>query len=509
MAHTSEKASTAGNVGKIVQVIGPVVDVEFAEGTLPAILNAVRLSDPGLATGVPIDIVTEVAQHLGENRVRCISMKPTDGVVRGMEAVDSGQPISVPVGVATLGRVLNVVGDPVDELGPVNSEERWAIHREAPPFDEQSTETEMFETGIKVIDLLEPYTKGGKTGLFGGAGVGKTVLIQELINNVALQHGGYSVFAGVGERTREGNDLLREMVESKVISFGDAFMKHWHDNGVFDLTKVDRASLEKSKVALIYGQMTEPPGARLRVGLAGLTVAEYFRDTQGQDVLLFIDNIFRFTQAGSEVSALLGRMPSAVGYQPNLATEMGELQERITSTKKGSITSVQAIYVPADDLTDPAPATAFAHLDATTVLSRQISELGIYPAVDPLGSTSKILEPRIVGDEHYRVARAVQTILQRYKDLQDIIAILGIDELSEDDKLTVARARKIQRFLSQPFFVAEQFTGLKGRYVKIADTIDGFDRIAKGELDEYPEQAFLYKGTIDEVVEHGKKLAAA
>jgi F-type H+-transporting ATPase subunit beta len=388
----------------------------------------------------------------------------------------------------------------------VRSEERWPIHRQAPPFDEQSTQVEMFETGIKVIDLLEPYTKGGKTGLFGGAGVGKTVLIQELINNVALQHGGFSVFAGVGERTREGNDLLREMVESKVIDFGEAFMKSWHETGSFDLTKVDRESLSKSKVALIYGQMTEPPGARLRVGLSGLTVAEYFRDTEGQDVLLFVDNIFRFTQAGSEVSALLGRMPSAVGYQPNLATEMGELQERITSTKRGSITSVQAIYVPADDLTDPAPATAFAHLDATTVLSRQISELGIYPAVDPLGSTSKILDPRIVGEAHYKVARQVQTILQRYKDLQDIIAILGIDELSEDDKLTVARARKIQRFLSQPFFVAEQFTGLKGKYVKIADTIESFARIAAGELDEYPEQAFLYKGTLDEVVEHGRRL---
>ena len=514
MAQTAEQMSTgvartATNVGKVVQVIGPVVDVEFAEGQLPPILNAVRIQDPGTETGVPIEIVTEAAQHLGENRVRCISMSPTDGVVRGMDAVDQGGPISVPVGRATLGRVLNVIGAPVDELGPVNSEERWGIHREAPPFDEQSTETEMFETGIKVIDLLEPYTKGGKTGLFGGAGVGKTVLIQELINNVALQHGGFSVFAGVGERTREGNDLLREMVESKVISFGDAFMQHWHDTGSFDLTKVDMAALGKSKVALIYGQMTEPPGARLRVGLAGLTVAEYFRDVEGQDVLLFVDNIFRFTQAGSEVSALLGRMPSAVGYQPNLATEMGELQERITSTKKGSITSVQAIYVPADDLTDPAPATAFAHLDATTVLSRQISELGIYPAVDPLGSTSKILDPRLLGAEHYRVARAVQTILQRYKDLQDIIAILGIDELSEDDKLTVARARKIQRFLSQPFFVAEQFTGLKGRYVKIADTIEGFDRIAKGELDEYPEQAFLYKGTIDEVVEHGRRLQGA
>ena len=423
-----------------------------------------------------------------------------------MTAVDTGGPISVPVGHGTLGRVLNVIGEPVDTLGPVEATERWSIHRAAPPFEEQATETEMFETGIKVIDLLEPYTRGGKTGLFGGAGVGKTVLIQELINNVALQHGGFSVFAGVGERTREGNDLLREMVESKVVNFGDSFYHHLEERGGFDLTKVDRSALASSKAALIYGQMTEPPGARLRVGLTGLTVAEYFRDTEGKDVLLFIDNIFRFTQAGSEVSALLGRMPSAVGYQPNLATEMGELQERITSTKKGSITSVQAIYVPADDLTDPAPATAFAHLDATTVLSRQISELGIYPAVDPLSSTSKILDPRIVGDEHYAVARQVQSILQRYKELQDIIAILGIDELSEEDKLAVARARKIQRFLSQPFFVAQQFTGLEGRYVKIADTIEGFKRIAAGELDEYTEQAFLYVGTIDEAIEKGKKL---
>jgi F-type H+-transporting ATPase subunit beta len=494
------------NTGKVIQIIGPVLDVEFPEGQLPEILNAVVVDDPGTETGVPIHITTEVAQHLGENRVRCISMQPTEGVVRGMIATDQGEPISVPVGKSTLGRILNVIGEPVDELGSVEAEERWPIHREAPPFDEQSTETEMFETGIKVIDLLEPYTKGGKTGLFGGAGVGKTVLIMELINNVALQHGGYSVFSGVGERTREGNDLLREMVESKVIDFGHEFREHWEKTGSFDLKKVDPEALKASKVALIYGQMTEPPGARLRVGLTGLTVAEYFRDTQGQDVLLFIDNIFRFTQAGSEVSALLGRMPSAVGYQPNLATEMGELQERITSTKRGSITSVQAVYVPADDLTDPAPATTFAHLDATSVLSRQISELGIYPAVDPLASTSKILDPRIVGEEHYGVAREVQTILQRYKDLQDIIAILGIDELSEDDKLTVSRARKIQRFLSQPFFVAEQFTGLQGRYVKIADTIEGFQKIIAGEMDEYPEQSFLYKGTIDEVVEHGKKL---
>ncbi len=494
------------NVGKVVQVIGPVLDVEFPPDQMPEILNAVVVKDPGTETGVPIDLVAEVAQHLGENQVRCVAMKPTDGVVRGIEVIDTGRPIATPVGTPTLGRILSVIGEPVDGLGPVESDEHWPIHRSAPAFDEQSTETEMFETGIKVVDLLEPYTRGGKTGLFGGAGVGKTVLIQELINNVALQHGGYSVFAGVGERTREGNDLLREMVEAKIIDFGESFYEHLEATGEFDMTRVDRTTLDKSKVALIYGQMTEPPGARLRVGLTGVTVAEYFRDTQGQDVLLFIDNIFRFTQAGSEVSALLGRMPSAVGYQPNLASEMGALQERITSTHKGSITSVQAIYVPADDLTDPAPATAFAHLDATSVLSRQISELGIYPAVDPLDSTSKILDPRIVGDEHYDVARQVQTILQRYKDLQDIIAILGIDELSEDDKLTVARARKIQRFLSQPFFVAQQFTGLEGRYVKVADTIEGFQRIIAGELDEYPERAFLFKGTIDEVVDHGKKL---
>ena len=415
-------------------------------------------------------------------------MKPTDGMVRGMRAVDTGAPISVPVGQETLGRLMNVVGEPVDELGPVATKERWSIHREPPPHDEQSTEVEMFETGIKVIDLLEPYTKGGKTGLFGGAGVGKTVIVTELINNVAKQHGGYSVFAGVGERTREGNDLYREMTEAGVITPGDP---------------------SKSKAALIYGQMTEPPGARLRVGLTALTVAEYFRDVEGKDTLLFIDNIFRFTQAGSEVSALLGRMPSAVGYQPNLATEMGELQERITSTKKGSVTSVQAIYVPADDLTDPAPATAFAHLDATTVLSRQIAELGIYPAVDPLASTSKILSPRVVGEQHYQVARAVQAVLQKYKDLQDIIAILGIDELSEDDKLVVARARKIQRFLSQPFFVAQQFTGVEGRYVKIADTIQGFQEIVEGKCDDMPEQAFFMVGTMEEAREKAEKLAKA
>src|SRR6266568_3397490 len=413
-------------------------------------------------------------------------MKPTDGMVRGMKAIDTGGPITVPVGRETLGRILNVLGEPVDNLGPVNAKDHWGIHREAPKFEDQSTNIEMFETGIKVIDLLEPYTKGGKTGLFGGAGVGKTVLIMELINNVAKQHGGYSVFAGVGERTREGNDLWLEFAETGVIVPGNP---------------------SKSKAALIYGQMTEPPGARLRVGLSALTVAEYFRDTEGKDVLLFIDNIFRFTQAGSEVSALLGRMPSAVGYQPNLATEMGELQERITSTKKGSITSVQAIYVPADDLTDPAPATAFAHLDATTVLSRQIAELGIYPAVDPLSSTSKILSPRIVGEEHYGVARAVQAILQKYKDLQDIIAILGIDELSDEDKLTVARARKIQKFLSQPFFVASQFTGREGRFVKVADTIKGFSEIVEGKCDDLPEQAFYMVGTIEEARETAEKLA--
>jgi F-type H+-transporting ATPase subunit beta len=473
--------------GRVVQIIGPVVDVEFPDQHLPAILNAVQIVDDGEMGEVPIDVTTEVALHLGENRARCIAMQPTDGMVRGMKVLDLGEPISVPVGRQTLGRVLGVLGDPVDGRGPVETEKRLPIHREPPLLSEQSTETEMFETGIKVVDLLEPYTKGGKTGLFGGAGVGKTVIIMELINNVALQHGGFSVFAGVGERTREGNDLWLEMTEAGVI---------------------DPDSWENSKAALIYGQMTEPPGARLRVGLTGLTVAEYFRDSEGQDVLLFIDNIFRFTQAGSEVSALLGRMPSAVGYQPNLATEMGMLQERITSTKTGSITSVQAIYVPADDLTDPAPAAAFAHLDATSVLSRQIAELGIYPAVDPLASTSRILDPGVVGEEHYMVAREVQRILQKYKDLQDIIAILGIDELSDEDKLTVARARKIQRFLSQPFFVAEQFTGMKGRYVKVEDTVKGFKMLVNGELDDLPEQAFLYVGGIDEAIEKAEKMKA-
>jgi F-type H+-transporting ATPase subunit beta len=478
-------AAAAKTEGHVVQVIGPVVDVEFPEGHLPAIYNSVEIRDTSEAG--EMHVVTEVMQHLGENRVRCVSMLATDGLVRGMKAIDTGVPITMPVGRETLGRVLNVVGVPVDEKGPCVTKERWPIHRDAPSFDQQSTQVEMFETGIKVVDLLEPYTKGGKTGLFGGAGVGKTVIIMELINNVALQHGGYSVFSGVGERTREGNDLWLEMQESGVIDPND-----WR----------------KSKASLIYGQMTEPPGARLRVALSGLTVAEYFRDVEEQDVLLFIDNIFRFTQAGSEVSALLGRMPSAVGYQPNLATEMGELQERITSTKKGSITSVQAIYVPADDLTDPAPATAFAHLDATSVLSRQIVELGIYPAVDPLASTSRILDPNILGAEHYRVAREVQRILQKYKDLQDIIAILGIDELSEEDKQTVARARKIQRFLSQPFHVAEQFTGLKGKYVKVADTIRGFDAICKGELDHLPEQAFYMVGPIEEAIEKAERLKA-
>ena len=476
--------ATAQRIGKVVQVIGPVVDVEFEGGNLPEIYNALRIKTDGKG-GTAIDVIVEVEQHLGENRVRTVAMKPTDGMQRGMKAVDLGEPISVPVGPETLGRVLNVLGEPVDFPDrPVESKERWPIHREAPTLEEQSTELKMFETGIKVIDLLEPYLTGGKIGLFGGAGVGKTVIIQELIHNIAVKHGGVSVFAGVGERTREGNDLWLEFQESGVIDPNDP---------------------AKSRAALVYGQMTEPPGARLRVALSGLTVAEYFRDAENKDVLLFIDNIFRFTQAGSEVSALLGRMPSAVGYQPTLLTEMGELQERITSTRKGSITSVQAIYVPADDYTDPAPATTFAHLDATTNLSRAIAELGIYPAVDPLASTSRILDPLVIGEEHYNVARAVKQILQRYKDLQDIIAILGIDELSEDDKLTVSRARKIQKFLSQPFFVAEQFTGLKGAYVTVAETVRGFKEIVEGKHDEIPEQAFYLAGTIDEVIERSKK----
>src|SRR5215813_5181232 len=484
---TTNGAAGAGNVGKVVQIIGPVVDVEFSDSGLPPIYQALRVTSEGFDVPRPIDVICEVQQHLGEGRVRTVSMLPTDGMIRGMRAVDTGGPITVPVGNGTLGRIINVIGEPVDERGPVEAAARYPIHRHAPAFEDQSTQKEMLVTGIKVIDLIQPFMKGGKIGLFGGAGVGKTVCIQELINNIAKAHGGFSVFAGVGERTREGNDLWVEMRESGVI---------------------DDKDISKSKVALVYGQMTEPPGARLRVALSGLTVAEYFRD-QGKDVLLFIDNIFRFTQAGSEVSALLGRMPSAVGYQPNLATEMGELQERITSTKRGSITSVQAIYVPADDLTDPAPATTFAHLDATTVLSRQIAELGIYPAVDPLDSTSRILDPHVVGQEHYEVARHVQVILQRYKDLQDIIAILGMDELSEDDKLTVARARKIQRFLSQPFHVAEAFTGSPGVYVELKDTIRGFKEVVEGKHDDIPEQAFYMVGTIEQVLEKAKRMAAA
>ncbi len=478
----------AENVGHVIQVSGPAVDVQFTPGNLPPIFEAVKVVDEGFKVPDPINVILEVQQHLGEGRVRCIAMQPTDGMVRGMKVIDQGGPISVPVGRGTLGRVMNVIGEPVDQLGPVEYKVRMPIHRLAPAFDEQATSAEMFETGVKVVDLIQPFLKGGKIGLFGGAGVGKTVFIQELINNVAKQHGGYSVFAGVGERTREGNDLWLEMTESGVIKPGDP---------------------AHSKAALIYGQMTEPPGARLRVALTGLTVAEYFRDAEGADTLLFIDNIFRFTQAGSEVSALLGRMPSAVGYQPNLATEMGELQERITSTKKGSVTSVQAIYVPADDLTDPAPATTFAHLDATTVLSRALTEIGIYPAVDPLASTSRILDPRIVGQEHYDVAQMVKKTLQTYKDLQDIIAILGIDELTEDQKVTVARARKIQRFLSQPFHVAEQFTGAPGRYVKIADTVKGFKAVVEGKHDDIPEQAFYMKGSIDEVLEAAEKMKKA
>jgi F-type H+/Na+-transporting ATPase subunit beta len=494
--------------GKVVQVIGPVIDVEFEEKHLPPIYTALRVISEGFDVPQPIDIICEVEQHLGEGRVRTVSMKPTEGVVRGMKALNMGGPITVPVGNATLGRVLNVIGEPVDNLGDVPTETRYPIHRHAPALDEQATSLEMFETGIKVVDLIQPFLRGGKIGLFGGAGVGKTVLIQELINNVATQHSGFSVFAGVGERTREGNDLLREFVESKVIQYGDSFNEHFEQTGEFDMTRVNNATLDQSKVALVYGQMTEPPGARLRVALTGLTVAEYFRD-QGMDVLLFIDNIFRFTQAGSEVSALLGRMPSAVGYQPNLATEMGEMQERITSTKTGAITSIQAVYVPADDYTDPAPATTFAHLDAVTALSRQIAELGIYPAVDPLSSSSRILDPRIVGDEHYKTAQDVKRVLQRYKELQDIIAILGLDELSEEDKLVVSRARKVQRFFSQPFFVAEQFTGLKGAYVKLEDTVRGFREILDGKCDDIPEQAFFLQGTIEDVRKRAQEIAAA
>jgi F-type H+-transporting ATPase subunit beta len=478
----------AENIGKVIQIAGPAVDVQFDEATMPPIYQALRVTSDGFDVPKPVNVILEVQQHLGEGRVRTVAMEATEGMVRGMKAIDLGSYITVPVGRATLGRVLNVIGEPVDELGPVNSDQHRPIHRLAPSFEEQATSEEMFETGVKVIDLIQPFLKGGKIGLFGGAGVGKTVVIQELINNVAMKHGGFSVFAGVGERTREGNDLWREFQESGVIDLKD---------------------FQKSKAALIYGQMTEPPGARLRVALTGLTVAEYFRDEEGADTLLFIDNIFRFTQAGSEVSTLLGRMPSAVGYQPNLATEMGELQERITSTKKGSVTSVQAVYVPADDLTDPAPATTFAHLDATTVLSRPLSELGIYPAVDPLASTSRILSPRIVGQEHYDVAQGVKRILQRYKDLQDIIAILGIDELSDEDKVTVNRARKVQKFLSQPFHVAEVFTGAPGRYVKVEDTVRSFKEIIEGKHDAIPEQAFYMKGAIEEVLEAAEKMKNA
>ncbi len=470
--------------GRVIAIVGPAVDVEF-DAHLPEIMNALLTDITDPVTKTTATVTLEVQQHLGENRARCVAMQPTEGMIRGQVVRDTGAPINVPVGPETLGRILNVVGDPVDERGPVGHKMTLPIHREAPKYEDLNTASEMFETGIKVIDLLEPYAKGGKTGLFGGAGVGKTVLIMELINNIAKGHGGYSVFAGVGERTREGNDLWHEMMDSGVI---------------------DKTDLSKSKVALIYGQMTEPPGARARVALTGLTVAEYFRDQEGKDVLLFVDNIFRFTQAGAEVSALLGRMPSAVGYQPTLATEMGGLQERITSTKKGSITSVQAVYVPADDYTDPAPATTFAHLDATTNLSREIAALGIYPAVDPLASTSRLLDPRILGDHHYNTAMRVKAILQKYKELQDIIAILGMDELSEDDKLIVARARKIQRFLSQPFFVAEQFTGMQGKYVKLEDSIKGFSEICDGKWDHLPEQAFYLVGTIEEAVEKAEKL---
>ena len=473
--------SKGRRIGRVVEIIGPVVDVEFKDMELPEIYNALRITSEGFETPFPVDIIVEVEQHIGEDKVRCIAMHPTDGLARGMAAVDLEGPIEVPVGEGTLGRLLNVIGEPVDHLGPVEAKKKYPIHRLPPPLEEQSTKLEMFETGIKVIDLIQPFLKGGKIGLFGGAGVGKTVIIQELIHNVAKKHGGYSVFAGVGERTREGNDLWLEMKQSGVIN----------------------------KTALIYGQMTEPPGARLRVGLAALSVAEYFRDEMNQDILLFIDNIFRFTQAGSEVSALLGRMPSAVGYQPNLATELGELEERITSTKKGSITSVQAIYVPADDFTDPAPATTFSHLDASTNLSRALTDIGIYPAVDPLNSFSRILDPRIIGEEHYAVARRVKEVLQRYKDLQDIIAILGIEELSDEDKLVVARARKIQRFLSQPFFVAEQFTGRPGKYVPVEETVRGFREIVDGKHDDKPEQAFYMAGPIEEVVLRAEELQAS
>ncbi|HZX09597.1 MAG TPA: F0F1 ATP synthase subunit beta [Acidobacteriota bacterium] len=475
-----KKVERKQNIGRVVQVLGPVVEVEFKDTELPEIYNAIRVTSEGFKTENPINIILEVEQHMGEDKVRCVSMHPTEGVARGMKAIDLETPIQVPVGKETLGRIMNVIGEPVDNKGPIKTKKKYPIHRKPPPLDQQSTQLEMFETGIKVIDLIQPFLKGGKIGLFGGAGVGKTVIIMELIHNVAQKHGGYSVFAGVGERTREGNDLWLEMNESGVIE----------------------------KTALVFGQMTEPPGARLRVGLTALSVAEYFRDEMNQDILLFIDNIFRFVQAGSEVSALMGRMPSAVGYQPNLSSELGELEERITSTKKGSITSVQAIYVPADDFTDPAPATTFSHLDATTNLSRALTEKGIYPAVDALSSYSRILDPRVIGDEHYQVARDVKEILQRYKDLQDIITILGIEELSEEDKLTVSRARKIERFLSQPFHVAEEFTGREGKYVSVEETVKGFKEIIEGKHDDKPEQAFYMAGGIEDVIERAEELSS-
>lgn len=490
------------NKGKVAQVIGPVVDVDFNQGELPAVLNALYIEREDNDK-----LYLEVAQHLGENRVRTIAMDSTDGLVRQKEVIDTGSPISIPVGDDIRGRLFNVVGETIDGIEAPKGEERYPIHRPAPAFEELATSSEMLETGIKVIDLLCPYVKGGKTGLFGGAGVGKTVLIQELINNIAKGHGGLSVFAGVGERTREGNDLMREMLEAGIIDYGEEFRESLKEGG-WELEKIDRAKLKESKATFVFGQMNEPPGARARVALTGLTVAEYFRDHVSKDILFFIDNIFRFTQAGSEVSALLGRMPSAVGYQPTLATEMGDLQERITSTKKGSITSVQAVYVPADDLTDPAPATTFAHLDATTSLSRALTQIGIYPAVDPLDSSSRILDPHVVGQEHYDVANSVIKILQTYKDLQDIIAILGMDELSDEDKTTVARARRIQRFLSQPFFVAEQFTGQEGKYINVDDTVKGFKKILDGELDHLPENAFYMVGTIEEAQEKGEQLLA-
>ena len=488
--------------GTVVQIVGPVIDAEFPAGSVPDILDALHIVREDGSK-----IVLEVQQHLGENRVRTIAMDSTDGLTRGTEVVSTGMVISMPTGENILGRLFNVVGDAIDGLPQPKSDERRPIHAAPPAFDELATSVEVLETGIKVIDLLEPYARGGKIGLFGGAGVGKTVLIQELINNIAKGHDGLSVFAGVGERTREGNDLLREMLESGVVKYGDEFMEGM-EKGEWDLSKVDLEVMKESTLTLVFGQMNEPPGARARVALSGLAIAEHFRDLGGRDVLLFVDNIFRFTQAGSEVSALLGRMPSAVGYQPTLSTEMGELQERIASTKKGAITSVQAVYVPADDLTDPAPATTFAHLDATTVLSRQIASLGLYPAIDPLDSTSRILDPHVIGEEHYKTAQDTKELLQRYKELQDIIAILGMDELSDDDKLVVRRARRAQRYMSQPFFVAEQFTGNPGKYVKLEDTIRGFRMILDGELDHLPEQAFAYKGAIEEVIEAGEKLLA-